>query len=128
MKADAGCASSRREATPPTRFAGGVAVTGRRVGSGFWIVRRVDGLFALADALEMKYRAAVERVERLTPSVLGKAFRGELVPQDPNDEPAELLLARIREQRAGATGKQPRRAVRPKRSVSTRLAKKRDRR
>ena len=60
------------------------------------IVRRVDELLALVDGLERKYRAAVERVEKLTPAVLAKAFRGELVPQDPNDEPAERLLERIR--------------------------------
>ena len=63
------------------------------------IARRVDELFALADGLEGKYRVAVERVERLTPAVLAKAFRGELVPQDPNDEPAAMLLERIRAER-----------------------------
>ncbi|MCM2319541.1 MAG: hypothetical protein NDI93_09435 [Pseudomonas sp.] len=33
---------------------------------------------------------------------LAKAFRGELVPQDPSDEPASVLLARIQAQRASA--------------------------
>ena len=33
-------------------------------------------------------------------AILAKAFRGELVPQDPNDEPASVLLDRIRDQRA----------------------------
>jgi type I restriction enzyme S subunit len=32
--------------------------------------------------------------------VLAKAFRGELVPQDPNDEPASVLLERIRTDKA----------------------------
>jgi type I restriction enzyme S subunit len=36
-------------------------------------------------------------VEKLTQSILAKAFRGELVPQDPNDEPASVLLERIRQ-------------------------------
>src|SRR4030095_5419849 len=40
-----------------------------------------------------------EDLHRLDQSILAKAFRGELVPQDPNDEPASALLARIREQR-----------------------------
>lgn len=34
-------------------------------------------------------------------SILAKAFRGELVPQDPNDEPASVLLERIRRERDG---------------------------
>jgi type I restriction enzyme S subunit len=38
--------------------------------------------------------------ERLTPATLAKAFRGELVPQDPNDEPASALLERINNQTA----------------------------
>lgn len=32
----------------------------------------------------------------MTPALLDKAFRGELVPQDPNDEPASVLLEQIR--------------------------------
>ncbi len=41
-----------------------------------------------------------DEVGQLDQSILAKAFRGELVPQDPNDEPASALLTRIREQRA----------------------------
>jgi type I restriction enzyme S subunit len=59
------------------------------------IVRRVESLFAYADRLEARYHAARAQVEKLTPALLAKAFRGELVPQDPNDEPASELLARI---------------------------------
>jgi type I restriction enzyme S subunit len=43
------------------------------------IVRRVEALFAYADRLEARYAAAREQVEQLTPSLLAKAFRGELV-------------------------------------------------
>lgn len=60
------------------------------------IVRRVEELFAYADRIEARYQAARARIEKLTPAVLAKAFRGELVPQDPNDEPARMLLERIR--------------------------------
>ena len=60
------------------------------------IVRRVESLFALADAIEARTSTARAHVERLTPALLAKAFRGELVPQDPNDEPASALLARLR--------------------------------
>lgn len=66
------------------------------------IIRRVESLFALADAVQAKYTAARARVDKLTPALLAKAFRGELVPQDPNDEPAEKLLARLREANQGA--------------------------
>ncbi len=64
------------------------------------IVRQVDKLFALADKLENHYQIAKAKVDKLSQSVLAKAFRGELVPQDPDDEPAEKLLARIQEEKA----------------------------
>ena len=63
------------------------------------IVRRVESLFALADTVEKQYLAAKQRLDRLSQSILAKAFRGELVPQDPNDEPAAELLKRIQAER-----------------------------
>jgi type I restriction enzyme S subunit len=60
------------------------------------IVRRVESLFAWADRLEARLKAAKGHADRLTPALLAKAFRGELVPQDPADEPAAELLARLR--------------------------------
>lgn len=66
------------------------------------IVRRVEQLFAFADQLEAKVATAQARIDRLTQSILAKAFRGELVPQDPNDEPASVLLECIKTQRATA--------------------------
>jgi Type I restriction modification DNA specificity domain len=59
------------------------------------IVRRVETLFAFADRLEARLQAAQTATERLTPALLAKSFRGELVPQDPNDEPASELLKRL---------------------------------
>ena len=64
------------------------------------IVRRIEKLFAFADQLEARVSAARLRIDALTQSLLAKAFRGELAPQDPNDEPASVLLERIRAQRA----------------------------
>ena len=55
----------------------------------------LDGLFALADQLEERLAKALGQVEKLTPSLLARVFAGQLVPQDPADEPVEKLLARI---------------------------------
>jgi type I restriction enzyme S subunit len=64
------------------------------------IVAEVEERLSAVDAL----RAAIERAQRrsaaLRRAVLERAFRGELVPQDPSDEPAEALLARIRAEAA----------------------------
>jgi hypothetical protein len=62
-------------------------------------VRRVESFFALADQIEARYAKAKAPVDKLTQSIIAKAFRGELVPQDPNDEPASVLLERIRAER-----------------------------
>ena len=60
------------------------------------IVRQVEILFAYADRLESRLKAARKLSDNLSPAILAKAFRGELVAQDPNDEPAVELLKRIR--------------------------------
>jgi type I restriction enzyme S subunit len=59
------------------------------------IARRTQQLFSLADQLEARLTSARRIAERLTPALLAKAFRGELVPQDPSDEPASVLLERL---------------------------------
>lgn len=64
------------------------------------IVSRAKRLFALVDTLESRLTEARAQVERLTPALLAKAFRGELAPQDPNDEPADVLLQRLRDSNA----------------------------
>ncbi len=78
------------------------------------IVGRAQELFTLADQLEARLTTARKIVDRLTPALLAKAFRGELVPQDPSDEPASVLLERIRaaRQAEAATGKPSRRGRR----------------
>jgi type I restriction enzyme, S subunit len=60
------------------------------------IVRQIEKLFAFADSLEARIQEAQTFLEQLIPSVLAKAFRGELVPPDPTDEPASVLLERIK--------------------------------
>lgn len=59
------------------------------------IVARVESLFFKATDLEAQYKEAMELIETLPEIILSKTFRGELVPQDPNDEPAFGLLERI---------------------------------
>jgi len=39
-------------------------------------------------------------LDKLSQSILAKAFRGELVLQDANDEPASLLLERIKAEKS----------------------------
>jgi type I restriction enzyme S subunit len=71
------------------------------------IVRRVEALFKTADALEVRYLTAKGHVDKLTQSILSRAFRGELVTieaelarQEGRDyEPASVLLERIRQER-----------------------------
>jgi type I restriction enzyme S subunit len=59
------------------------------------VVDKIKEYFSLADGIEVAVRKARERVDFIDQAVLAKAFRGELVPQDPNDEPTSMLLQRI---------------------------------
>lgn len=61
------------------------------------IVSKVEELFAFADKIEANYLKAKTKIEHLPQTILAKAFRGELVGQDPNDEPASELLEKIME-------------------------------
>jgi type I restriction enzyme S subunit len=63
------------------------------------IVRLIELFFKAADEIENIYRENLLQVDQLNQSILAKAFRGELVPQDPNDEPASVLLERIKAER-----------------------------
>ena len=69
------------------------------------IVRRVEALFKIADQIEDRYKKAKTHVDKLAQSILAKAFRGELVPQDPNDEPASESLEKIKDERNNDKGK-----------------------
>jgi len=60
------------------------------------IVARIEALFTRADVLEAAATAAHRRLEQVDQAILTRAFRGELVEQDPEDEPAEVSLERIR--------------------------------
>jgi type I restriction enzyme S subunit len=66
------------------------------------IVLKIKRSFAWIDRLASEATSARKLIDHLDEAVLAKAFRGELVPQDPNDEPASVLLERIRAERAAA--------------------------
>jgi type I restriction enzyme, S subunit len=59
------------------------------------IVLRIEALFKFADSIEARHSTATRQAQRLTTLTLAKAFRGELVQQNPQDEPASILLQRI---------------------------------
>jgi type I restriction enzyme S subunit len=63
------------------------------------IVQAITQAFKLIERVEKIIEDARNNNITLDQSILAKAFRGELVPQDPNDEPASVLLERIRAER-----------------------------
>ena len=60
-----------------------------------WIANEIDRLFTLIEQLEEDKAALQQLVSQLKSKILSLAIRGQLVPQDANDEPAEVLLKQI---------------------------------
>ncbi|AEI69102.1 restriction modification system DNA specificity domain-containing protein [Corallococcus macrosporus] len=84
------------------------------------LVDRVNRAFAKAASIDEAVRSAVASIPRMDASIMTKAFRGELVPQEPTDEPASVLLQRIRTERDQPADNEPR--PHPKRRRETRVA------
>ena len=61
------------------------------------IVAEVERRLSVVQELEKQVEIAQHRAERLRQAILKRAFEGKLVPQNPSDEPASVLLKRIRE-------------------------------
>ncbi|HET9374820.1 MAG TPA: restriction endonuclease subunit S [Chthoniobacterales bacterium] len=71
---------------------------------------RVDSLLNSVSQLRTRTSAISKMCDQLTPAMLSRAFCGELVPHDPTDEPASVLLERIRSGREAETNlKRPKR-------------------
>ncbi|NWF76960.1 MAG: restriction endonuclease subunit S [Nitrospirae bacterium] len=64
------------------------------------IVEEIERRFSVLDEMEKAIDNSLKEAEQLRQSILKRAFEGKLVPQDPNDEPAEELLERIKEGKA----------------------------
>jgi type I restriction enzyme S subunit len=71
------------------------------------VMEKVDDQFSILNEMESDIDANLQKAEALRQSILKKAFAGELVPQDPADEPAAVLLARVRAERAVASSAKP---------------------
>lgn len=70
------------------------------------IADRLDHYLTQGMQISKELQRANENFDIFSNSILGKAFEGKLVPQDPNDEPASILLERIRAERSKGKGKQ----------------------
>lgn len=64
------------------------------------IVQKIEACFSKIEETEQSLNKVEILLEKYRESLLAKAFRGELIPQNPDDEPASVLLAKIREERA----------------------------
>lgn len=79
------------------------------------IVSSVEIMNSNIARVESEFRGEARKASSLRQSILRAAFSGKLVPQDPNDEPANLLLERIAAERAAQDAGKPKRGRRPKR-------------
>ncbi|MDQ6965320.1 MAG: hypothetical protein Q9M23_00145 [Mariprofundaceae bacterium] len=67
-----------------------------------WSVQEIESRFSVVEKMEQTIGESLQKAEALRQSILKRAFEGKLVPQNPDDEPASELLARIRAERAAA--------------------------
>lgn len=78
------------------------------------IVSEIERHLSVADEVEATIDVELKRAERLRQSILKHAFSGKLVPQDPNDEPASILLEKIQVEKTPQQPKRKKRATKAK--------------
>jgi type I restriction enzyme, S subunit len=64
------------------------------------IISEIECRFSVIDQIEKTIDQSLIQTEKLRQSILKKAFEGKLVPQELNDEPASVLLEKIKQERA----------------------------
>lgn len=83
----------------------GLAIPVCTIGEQEEVIRHIEEAYEWLDFVLDEATSALRLLDHLDQATLAKAFRGELVPQDPDDEPASVLLERIRAARAeGSNG------------------------
>lgn len=71
------------------------------------ITQEIQEKFSIIENMESTIEIELQKSEALHQSILKKAFSGQLVAQDPADEPASILLERIRAEKEKASDKKP---------------------
>ena len=77
------------------------------------IVRRIEAALGKLDRMAADHHMAAKLLPKLGTGILAKAFRGELVHQDPDDEPASALLEQASHQQS-----EPRSRTRQKKTIN----------
>lgn len=77
------------------------------------IVHEIEKRLSVNDHIEQSVRESLAQTEALRQSILKKAFEGSLVPQNPDDEPAAILLERIKAEREAEKQEQQKKKKKP---------------